>query len=99
VIALVDEPVMIENERKGDSWVGVLKGCTKTAVMIHSFNLMGGGGDDVDHVPFRSIAQRHGTTEHTEHTEARDNGGRIRFRVFGVFCGSKRKGIATEAYR
>jgi hypothetical protein len=35
----------------------------------------------------RSIAQEHGTTEHTEHTEARDNGGRIRFRVFGVFCG------------
>jgi len=48
---------------------------------------------------FRSIAQEHGTTEHTEHTEARDNGGRIRFRVFGVFCGSKRQGIAAEAYR
>jgi hypothetical protein len=35
----------------------------------------------------RSIAQEHGTTEHTEHTEARDNGRRIRFRVFGLFCG------------
>ena len=39
------------------------------------------------------------TTEHTEHTEARDNGRRIRFRMFGVFCGSKRQGIAAEVCR
>jgi hypothetical protein len=45
----------------------------------------------------RSIAQEHGTTEHTEHTEARDNGRRIRFRVFGVFCGSKRKSMNAIA--
>ena len=38
----------------------------------------------------------HATTEHTEYTEARHNGGRIRFRVFGVFCGSK-KGDAAQA--
>ena len=30
---------------------------------------------------------QNGTTEHTETTEARDNRPRIRFRVFGVFCG------------
>ena len=30
-----------------------------------------------------------GTTEHTEHTEVRDDGGRIRFGVFGVFCVEK----------
>jgi hypothetical protein len=29
--------------------------------------------------------------EHTEHTEARDNGRRIRFRVFGVFRGEKKR--------
>jgi|LakMenE01Jun11ns_1017448.scaffolds.fasta_scaffold8888528_1 PIN domain nuclease of toxin-antitoxin system len=33
------------------------------------------------------ITEEQGTTEHTEYTEARHNGGRIYFRVFGVFCG------------
>jgi hypothetical protein len=33
------------------------------------------------------VAEEQGTTEHTEYTEVRDNGGRIDFRVFGVFCG------------
>ena len=37
-----------------------------------------------------------GTTEHTETTEARDNGERIRFRVFGVFRGEKND-IAVQA--
>ncbi len=55
VIALANKPAMIENERKGDSWVGVLKGCSKTAAMIHCFNPMGVLEDDVDHVPFRSV--------------------------------------------
>ena len=41
-------------------------------------------------------AGKHGTTEHTETTEARDNGRRIRFRVFGVFRGEK-SGIAVQA--
>ena len=32
-----------------------------------------------------------GTTEYTETTEARDSGERIRFRVFGVFRGEKKR--------
>ncbi len=36
--------------------------------------------------------------EHTEHTEARDDGGRIRFRVFGVFRGEK-SGIAVQDFQ
>ncbi len=55
VLALVEKPAMIENERKGDSWVGVLKGCTKTAAMIQYFNPMGVFDENIDHVPFRSI--------------------------------------------
>lgn len=55
VISLVDKPVMIVNERKGDCWVGVLKGCTKSAALIHYFNPVGVFDEDVDKVPFRSI--------------------------------------------
>lgn len=40
--------------------------------------------------------QLRGTTEHTEYTEARHNGGGIRFRVFGVFRGYKSR-IAAQA--
>jgi hypothetical protein len=36
---------------------------------------------------FALVAESQGTTEHTETTEAWHHGGRIRFRVFGVFCG------------
>ena len=55
VMALVDKPAMIENERKGDVWVGVLKGCIKTAAMIHYFNPTGIFDKTIDRVPFRSI--------------------------------------------
>jgi len=55
VMALVDKPAMIENERKGDVWVGVLKGCTKTAAMIHYFSPAGIFDEAIDRVPFRSI--------------------------------------------
>jgi hypothetical protein len=36
---------------------------------------------------FALVTESQGTTEHTEHTEARHTVGRIYFRVFGVFCG------------
>jgi hypothetical protein len=40
-------------------------------------------------VLFALFTEKQGTTEHTEYTEARHNGARIRYRVFGVFCGKK----------
>ena len=55
VLALVDKPAMIENERKGDSWVGVLKGCIKTSAMIHCFSPTGVFDETTDRVPLRSI--------------------------------------------
>ena len=55
VIALVDNPAMIENERKGETWVGVLKGCTETAAVIHGFNPKGVFDDVLDNVPTQAI--------------------------------------------
>ena len=56
VMALVDKPAIIENERKGDVWVGVLKGCTKTAAMIHYFSPTGIFDETIDRVRFSSIS-------------------------------------------
>ncbi len=55
LLALVEKPAIIENERAGDCWVGVIKGCTKTAVLIHSFSTLGVFAENIDRVPFRSI--------------------------------------------
>ncbi len=55
LLALNEKPAMIENERKGDSWVGILKGCNKTAALLHYFSPTGKIDADIDRVPFRSI--------------------------------------------
>jgi hypothetical protein len=55
MLALVDQPAMIENEQQGDAWVGVIKGCTKSTASIHCFSPTGVFEESVSPVPLRSI--------------------------------------------
>lgn len=97
VLALADKPAMIENERKGDSWVGVLKGCTKTSAMIHYFSSTGVFDESIDRVPFRTITSlQYGdryTSTHYKHLKPG------RTKMMDRSARSRRAGMATSTAR
>ena len=47
-------PMVIENERQGDIWVGLLTGCDNKSAIIRNFSPCG-EWQDVEHVPYRLI--------------------------------------------
>jgi len=54
-MSMVGKPVLIENERKGDCWIGILISSTSSNAKIHCFDVLGVMDDDTVSVSLRSI--------------------------------------------
>ena len=55
LVSLTGKAVLIENERKGDSWLGILRACTSSSATIQCFNATGVFDDNSIQVSLRSI--------------------------------------------